>query len=430
MNRKILIITYYWPPSGGSGVQRWVKFVKYLPEQGWEPIVYTPENPETPATDHSLVEDIPDHLTVLKKSIWEPYSIYKKITGKERVGTGFMNEKNTPGFLEAFFRWIRGNLFIPDARKYWIKPSVRYLKEYLDTHPVDILVSSGPPHSMHMIGLGINKQTDIPWLADFRDPWTNIDFYEDLHLSAWADRKHKKLEKEVLRTADRVTAVSPTMCKELEEIGERSVQLITNGFDSEDYSDSNTELDDRFTISHIGTMVKSRNPENLWRILAEMTDRNSSFSEDLVIKLIGKVDISVIETIEKYGLTPHLQKIDYMPHKKVIREQQRSRVLLLVLNDTPNARLLLPGKLFEYLAAQRPILCIGPKDGDVGEILNRTKSGYLVDYDETDKLEELIVRLYRDYENDRDRIDPENIEQFSRRMLTRELVSLLNSMTR
>lgn len=430
MNRKILIITYYWPPSGGSGVQRWVKFVKYLPEQGWEPIVYTPENPETPATDHSLVEDIPDHLTVLKKSIWEPYSIYKKITGKERVGTGFMDEKNTPGFLEAFFRWIRGNLFIPDARKYWIKPSVRYLKEYLDTHPVDILVSSGPPHSMHMIGLGINKQTDIPWLADFRDPWTNIDFYEDLHLSAWADRKHKKLEKEVLRTADRVTAVSPTMCKELEEIGERSVQLITNGFDSEDYSDSNTELDDRFTISHIGTMVKSRNPENLWRILAEMTDRNSSFSEDLVIKLIGKVDISVIETIEKYGLTPHLQKIDYMPHKKVIREQQRSRVLLLVLNDTPNARLLLPGKLFEYLAAQRPILCIGPKDGDVGEILNRTKSGYLVDYDETDKLEELIVRLYRDYENDRDRIDPENIEQFSRRMLTRELVSLLNSMTR
>ncbi|MBE9481851.1 MAG: glycosyl transferase family 1, partial [Bacteroidetes bacterium] len=174
--KKVLIITYYWPPSGGAGVQRWLKFVKYLREFGWEPIVYTPENPEAPDIDNSLEKDIPDNLTVIKRKIWEPYTAYKKFIGQEKeqkINAGFLSENKKPKLSENISVWIRGNFFIPDARKFWIKPSVKFLTNYLKNNPVDAMISSGPPHSMHMIALGLKQRLGIPWLADFRDPWTN-----------------------------------------------------------------------------------------------------------------------------------------------------------------------------------------------------------------------------------------------------------------
>ncbi|NTW26696.1 MAG: glycosyltransferase family 4 protein, partial [Lentimicrobium sp.] len=189
MRRRVLIISYYWPPSGGAGVQRWLKFVKYLRESGWEPVVYVPENPEYPAIDESLAKDIPDGIEIIKTPIWEPYSFYKKLIGAgkgERINAGFLSEKKRPGLTEQFSIWLRGNFFIPDARKFWIRPSISFLTRYLEKHPVDAIVSTGPPHSMHMIALGVKKRTGLPWLADFRDPWTNIDFYHELMLTTWA----------------------------------------------------------------------------------------------------------------------------------------------------------------------------------------------------------------------------------------------------
>ena len=209
--KKVLIITYYWPPSGGAGVQRWLKFVKYLRGFGWEPIVYTPENPEAPATDESLLKDIPDNLTVLRTRIWEPYSLYKNFIGQkkgETINAGFLSEKKKPGIAEKISVWIRGNWFIPDARKFWIKPSIIFLSQYLKNNPVHAVVSTGPPHSMHLIALGLKKQLHLPWLADFRDPWTNIDFYDKLMLTKFSNEKHKRMELEVLKNADKVVVVS------------------------------------------------------------------------------------------------------------------------------------------------------------------------------------------------------------------------------
>jgi hypothetical protein len=219
--KKVLIITYYWPPSGGAGVQRWLKFVKYLREFGWEPIVYTPENPEAPATDTSLLKDIPANITVIKQPIWEPYNLYKGFIGQkkeEKINAGFLSEKKKPGLAEKIAVWIRGNWFIPDARRFWIKPSVKFLSEHLRGNPVDVIVSTGPPHSMHLIALKLKKKLNIPWLADFRDPWTTIDFYDKLMLTKSSDKKHKGLELEVLKNADKVVTVSWNWSKDFKKI--------------------------------------------------------------------------------------------------------------------------------------------------------------------------------------------------------------------
>ena len=218
--KKVLIITYYWPPSGGAGVQRWLKFVKYLREFGWEPIVYTPENPEAPAVDESLLKDIPKNLTAIKRPIWEPYNLYKNFIGQkkdERINAGFLTEKKKPGLAEKISVWVRGNWFIPDARKLWITPSIKFLSDYLKRNPVDAIVSTGPPHSMHLIALGLKKKLNLPWLADFRDPWTNIDFYDKLMLTKASDVKHKKMELDVLKNANIITAIGWSMADDLKK---------------------------------------------------------------------------------------------------------------------------------------------------------------------------------------------------------------------
>ena len=262
--KKVLVITYYWPPSGGAGVQRWLKFVKYLNEFGWEPIIYTPENPEVPAIDNSLIKDVPEGLLVLKTKVWEPYSAYKRFVGRKKndsIKAGFLSEKKNPSFTEKIAVYVRGNYFIPDARKYWIKPSIKYLLEYLKDNPVDVMVSTGPPHSMHMIALGIKEKLNIPWLADFRDPWTNIDFYDKLMLSSSADKKHKRMEQQVLKTADQLVTVSWNWAKDFEDLGAGKTEVITNGFDPEDFENNKENSSEKFEIIHIGSMNKDRNPK-------------------------------------------------------------------------------------------------------------------------------------------------------------------------
>ncbi|MHC1774813.1 MAG: glycosyltransferase [Lentimicrobium sp.] len=433
MNRRVLIITYYWPPSGGAGVQRWLKFVKYLRAFGWEPVIYTPENPEFPSLDISLAKDIPEGIEVVRTPIWEPYSYYKKLirAGKgERINAGFLSEKKRPGLAEKFSIWLRGNFFIPDARKFWIKPSVRFLVKYLEKHPVDAIVSTGPPHSMHMIALGVKQKTGLPWLADFRDPWTNIDFYHELMLSPRADRKHHRQEMSVLRTADEVVVISRSMKSDFLKIHPRDYSVITNGFDEEDVLAEGIEPDRKFTISHIGTMVKTRNPVILWQVLKTEAEENREFAQNLEIKLVGSVDFSVSASLEKAGLGRYVNKISYLPHNEVIKIQQQSQVLLLLINDTPNANVILPGKFFEYMASRRPILCIGPKDGDAAQVIENTNSGYIVDKDDVAGIQHTIKQLFARYQTGNTKMESKGIEGYSRQQLTADLAERLNYICR
>jgi glycosyltransferase involved in cell wall biosynthesis len=431
--KKVLIITYYWPPGGGAGVQRWLKFVKYLREFGWEPVIYTPENGEMPVIDHSLEKDVPKGLTVLRQPIWEPYQAYKRFIGQkkdEKINTGFLTENKKPKLAEKVAVWIRGNFFIPDARKFWVKPSIRFLSEWLSENPVQAIVSTGPPHSMHLIALGLKRKFNLPWLGDFRDPWTNIDFYSELMLSAASDRKHHRLEKEVLTAADRIVSVGVRWTNEFAVLlgkQKEKFQVIRNGYDADDVvSGEQIRMDDKFSLAHIGTLVRSRNPEVLWKALAALVKEDSNFAQDLEIKLVGKVDVSVTQSLEHYGLTGNLRKIDYLPHGEVIKEQQQSQVLLLLVNNSRNADGILTGKFYEYLSAKRPIVCIGPRDGEIGDVFNQTNCGKISGFEEEDLLKQHLRDYYSAYKVGKLVSESRNIEGYSRRELTRKMAQALD----
>ena len=431
--KTVLIITYYWPPSGGAGVQRWLKTVKYLRDYGWEPVVYTPENPEAPALDNSLLKDIPEGVKVLKQPIWEPYSFYKKFLGlkkDEKINAGFLTEKKKPGLAEKIAVWIRGNFFIPDARKYWVKPSVEFLSNYLRSHPVDAVVSTGPPHSMHLIALGLNKKTGIPWLADFRDPWTNIDFYDKLMLTKSADRKHRELEKSVLQNADIVTTIGKQMADEFLNLGAKQVQVVANGFDETDFAFNNVELDSRFSISHIGSINKDRNSETFWSAVKELCEDLPALKEKLQLKLVGKTDHAVLESLDKYDLQQYLEKTEYLPHDQVLKKSMTTQVLLLLLNNTPNAKGIMTGKFYEYLAAQRPIICIGPEDGEAAKTLEETAAGKVAGFEDKQKMKAILKAYFEMYLQNNLNVESSAIENYSRRKLTGRFAELLKSISK
>ena len=430
--RKVLIITYYWPPSGGAGVQRWLKFSKYLREYGWEPVIYTPENPEAPAVDHSLENDIPEGITVIKLPIFEPYSAYKRFVGMkpgDKVNAGFLQEKEKPGRAEGFAVWLRGNFFIPDARRFWINPSIKYLTKYLKDNPVDAIVSTGPPHSMHLIAMHLNKSFNIPWLADFRDPWTGIDFYHQLKLTTFANKLHHKLEKKVLSTATEVTVISRDMMNEFNGIVERGYKLVTNGYDEEDISPlPQNQLDNEFTISHIGSLNPARNPLIFWKVLAEMVKNKPLFANALRIKLVGKADIGVMKSIEGFGLTEYLTRIEYMPHRDVMHEIQKSQVLLLLINNTPNAKGILTGKIFEYLGSGRPILNIGPEDGDAAAMLTNADAGQTAGYQNEEAMQRILNDYFIKFCEQRLESNTGNRLKYSRNELTKQIAGILDEM--
>ncbi|MBL7914066.1 MAG: glycosyltransferase family 4 protein [Bacteroidia bacterium] len=428
--KKVLIITYYWPPAGGAGVQRWLKFVKYLPQFGWNPIIYTPENGEMPVIDHSLLKDIPKDITILKTPIWEPYEWYKKFVGagkSEKINTGFLTEKKKPGFAEKIAVWIRGNLFIPDARRYWIKPSVKFLLDYLKSNPVDVIVSTGPPHSMHMIALKVTQQTGIKWVADFRDPWTNIDYYKDLMLSASADKLHHQMEKDVVTKADEVIVVGNTMKQEFESQFNRKIHVITNGFDTTDFPVQQISATKDFVIAHVGTLVRTRNPLALWEAINSLGNNKDELKQHLRLRLTGKVDISVKKAIADHDLEDVTDYVDYLSHDKVVLEQMNATILLLVLNDTPNSKGILTGKLFEYMASGRPILAIGPVDGDAATILKESGAGVCFDFKDVNGIKNYLTEMYTMYMSGTLNRNNKSVDKWSRLELTRQLSSLLDT---
>ncbi len=427
--RKVLIITYYWSPSGGSGVQRWIKFVKYLPQFNWQPTVYIPENPEYPSIDHSFEKDIPKNVKIIKKRIWEPYTIYQKLLGKknQKITAGFISTQEGKSWKDKLAIAIRGNFLIPDPREFWVKPSVRFLKKYLVENKIDTIVTTGPPHSMHLIGMGLKKQLpNIRWIADFRDPWTEVFNFSNLRLTYFAKKYHQYLEKKVLKKADDVIVVSPEMQRDFKRLG-RKATVITNGFDHEDYSKTPLINENNFfTIAHIGTLTENQNPTQLWKVLREICQENKTFREMLRIRLVGKVDFSVLSEIKKQNLESQLSLSNYLPHSKAIEEQQQANLLLLLLvHNRKTAKGILTGKLFEYLAVQRPILAIGATDSDVADILEETKAGNIVDFEDAPTLKEKILTSFNNFKVGNQRNFSSNIDKYTRQNLTQQLVKLL-----
>ncbi|MCW2119737.1 glycosyltransferase family 4 protein [Flavobacterium sp. 7A] len=424
--KKVLIITYYWPPAGGPGVQRWLKFVKYLPDFGIQPIVYIPENPTYPIVDQKLVNEVSEKVTILKQPIFEPYQLaaFFSTTKTKKISSGIIPNKKKQGILDKVFLWIRGNLFIPDARKYWVKPSISYLEKYIQDNNIDIIITSGPPHSLHLIGMALKQKLKVKWFADFRDPWTTIGYHKSLRLSTFAANKHKKLESQVLNSADRIIVTSKTTKTEFQAITTRPIDVITNGYDTEPVG--NQDLDTKFSLAHIGSFLSERNPAILWEALVELVAEITDFQKNLEIKLIGAVSQEVLETISNYKLNDYLNNLGYVSHEQAIIHQKKSQVLLLIEIDSEDTKSIIPGKLFEYMVSNRPIIAIGPRDSDFAEIITGTNTGVFLRYTEKEKLKTLILNFYNQFLEGKLQSQGIGLQKYSRKNLTKELVAILN----
>lgn len=419
--KKVLVITYYWPPAGGPGVQRWLKFVTYFRDFGIEPVLYVPENPDYPIRDTSLSGEVPSGIRIYSKKIREPLQWLGGRIKKEakRISSGIVGAGPSP--TEKALLWIRGNFFIPDARILWVKPSVRYLKEVLAKEGIDTVITTGPPHSTHLIGLALQKQEGIRWLADFRDPWTTIGYHDKLKLGRFARKKHKRLEKLVLRNAGKIVVTSETTQQEFQRITTRPVHVITNGYDPVAYQNEPAEPDAGFTISHIGSLLSGRDPDSLWKAIGELAQENIEFRDALKLRLVGIVSPEVLENMRRYKLQGYLECLDYIPHGDVVNFQQRSQILLLVEINRPETEGILPGKLFEYLAAGRPILAVGPDKWEAGAIIRKLKAGAVFKYDETAAIKETLLGWFKLRSEGKLVSQSIGVAKYSRRELTRQM---------
>ncbi|MCZ8169584.1 MAG: glycosyltransferase family 4 protein [Flavobacterium sp.] len=424
---KVLIITYYWPPAGGPGVQRWLKFVKYLPDFDVTPYVYVPENPSYPIQDTGLLREVSDKAIVIKKKIREPYQwaalFSKKST--QKISSGIIPAAQKQSVLQKFLLWVRGNIFIPDARFLWVKPSVHFLKNYIEKEGITTIITSGPPHSLHLIGQQLRASMNVKWIADFRDPWTTIGYHKALKLSRYAAKIHRDLERQVLQSADHILVTSPTTKEEFSALTSQPITVITNGYDTEQVPPQT--LDTSFSLAHIGSFLSDRNPIILWEVLAELIHENPQFAADFSLKLIGKVSEEVLQSISQYQLNPYVNNLGYVAHDEAVAHQRKSQVLLLIEIDSPDTRSIIPGKLFEYMVSGRPIIALGPKGSDFAEIVQSTNTGTFFTYAEKIALKQKISELYAQYQAGNLQTHPVGLQQYSRKQLTQALVQLIHS---
>jgi len=425
-SKKTLIITYYWPPAGGPGVQRWLKFVKYLPEYGIEPVVYCPKNPNYPIVDESLVNEIPENITVLKQPIKEPYGLANRFSkGRaKKISTGVIPKAKKQSFIEKAMLYVRGNYFIPDARKNWIKPSVSFLSNYIEEHQIDTIITTGPPHSLHLIGLQLKEKLNIRWLADFRDPWTTIGYHKDLKLTKTSKAKHLDLESKVLNTADEIIVTSYHTKNEFQTKTKQPISVITNGYDAHNISVEGK--DKLFTLSHIGSLLSERNPLVLWQTLSELIKENEAFSKTFRLNLVGVVSDDVIESIHQNGLKDYVEVVGYVRHDDAIKFQIKSQLLLLIEIDSEDTKAIIPGKVFEYLISETPILAIGPKDADVAQIIKSTNTGTYFTYTQKSELKSQLLNYFNAYQNNELSVNAIGLQPYSRKALTKKLSKIIS----
>ncbi|MFN2395690.1 MAG: glycosyltransferase family 4 protein [Bacteroidales bacterium] len=425
--KKVLILTYYWPPSGGPGVQRWLKFVKYLPDLGYEPVVVTvdPAKATYPVTDESLLSEVPADLQVIRTATREPYGLYKKLSGRKQVPySGFTNE-SSDGWLSKISRFVRGNLFVPDARKGWNYFAVKKAAELIKKYNIQFLITTSPPHSTQLAGLKLKELfPDITWIADLRDPWTDIFYYSKMLHLPHIKKKDLKFEKAVLRSADIVITVSEFLRKIfLKKTGveqHEKVHVVTNGFDPDDFGKTVALPDEKvFKLTYVGTISDEYDLSGFIKAFEKV---KAEIKEELNIVFTGNISRKWKQPLSE-SFSDIIQFKGHVDHQEAITEMQRADMLLLVVPDIIQNEGIITGKIFEYLAASRPILGIGPVNGDAAKVLKKTRAGEMFSYHDHEAMYRFIMQFalkQKEWFPDQDHID-----NFSRKAQAEKLVQLM-----
>ncbi len=431
--KTVLILSYYWPPSSGSGVQRWLKFVKYLPQMGWKPVVITPENGTAPYYDSSLQQEVPEEAEVIFTGTWEPFALYNLLQGKkknETIPVGMMGIKDSKSWFQRLATWLRGNVFVPDGRMGWYPFAAKAALNYLKKHPVDLIVTTGPPHSVHLAGLTIKKKTGIPWVADFRDPWHGIYYNASLKRTAWANKKDQRLENEVLQNADVITVVSDGM-REMYAGKTKRIEVVLNGFDTDDMAPPYHEATTHFSLVHVGNFFPYMNVPDLWDAVQELTQENSAFKHDFKLRFTGLLDAKVLQQLTENQLDEHLVLTGSVKHSEATAIQSKANLLLFVIPNTKDNKLVVTGKIFEYLASGSEIVSIGNVESNVANILSKAGRSPMLTYTNKAAFKTQIMEAYAVWKANKQispKLDPTAAEPYSRKSLTLEMSQVFDSL--
>lgn len=422
--KKVLIITYYWPPSGGAGVQRWLKFTKYLPQYGIEPIVLTvdPAFASYAQTDESLLNEISPTLQVVRTQSFELYQLYQKLSSKKEIPYGGFANESEASLFQKISRFVRGNFLLPDPRRGWNKYAFKEAIRLISEHSVDTVVTTGPPHSTHLIGKKLQKKTGIKWIADLRDPWTDIYYYNQFYHTAPARAIDRRMERLVVEKADHLITVSADVlrllaAKSTKNIAEKA-SIIPNGFDEADFAGKTEKEEQKFTITYTGTISEIYDISGLIEAIKKI---DQPVLNRIRLRFVGRVPELIARQLTTELPSLEVEHIGYVEHELSVRYLLRSSMLLLVIPRIENNRGILTGKFFEYLAAGKPVLAIGPINGDLAAIIGETNCGRIFDYSDQEGIGDFIRQVF----NKEIRIQANNAEKYSRQNLSQQLSKLL-----
>ncbi|MFN8368018.1 MAG: hypothetical protein U0Y96_12360 [Candidatus Kapaibacterium sp.] len=434
--KNLLIVAYYFPPSGGPGVQRVLKNVQYLPQFGWNPIVLTVSNGTFPARDESLLAKIPPNITVVRTHIYEPYDLYRTFVGEQQnkaIDVSVLTKDGSGGIKKSIAEFIRATFFIPDARIGWMFSAVKAGKQLIKEHNISAIYSSSPPYTCSLIGRALKRSTGLPWIAGLRDPWTEfLTTPKRWFLPAMIDRH---LEHSVLQEANYVECawegIITDARRKYPELPREKFLHVPNGFDSADFPEVPKQENQRFTITYSGSLYGLRNPYTLLQALELAVKNNSIDVSKILFRIVGRVGDDVKQTLEQSIVRDSIEIIPYVPHGESIAYLMKSDMLLLIVDDAKESNEIVPGKVYEYIGVMKPVLALAPKQSAVAKLLRETNAGITIELGDVVGCVEEIVKSYALWNEKQPLYHPhvDLIQRYERRESARELANTLDKLT-